>query len=580
MRNVICFSELEDKPKKGSKKGNDKTDKRFIFLKRVFKDVESIPETSNEIALLFAQCVRSVVIRDEYKVTDTEAMYLAGLQCAGVFGPYDDSYRITRYKQSSNFFPERIVRYIPDERSREQMLITQHKKFQSLSMAAGQRAYILKCLKDLPLFGSAIYEKVTYRGFVNPDCEVKLAVNRNGICLLNSLTSDKFLQYPFDRLASISVDLDNDLILIKLVDSAADSDEMLCELISEFKEDIVQVIKCYCPRLTTVEKKKDLLGMKNQNEERSMKRMRQDVSSARDILFKLDEQVLNTSQQQPVESEQPQTMKRKSKKADQDDKKHSMALLDFSAQSPYWVFTKKPLQQSLLHHEDGECTGLALKIFNTILFFSKHISEKSSHPLLPNADRKQPVATIQEIFRQFDKHPSLVDEVYMQLCKQVTDQPLDSKDLDVWDIFGALTNYRVPENAQVRSYVESTLRLSSVGVSKVSQYASYCRRCLQKVATFPQRQRVPSKIEIESTSKCEQVKASIYFPGGQCRVVQFDSWATSQQVIQATIERIYLAGSVNVYSLFERLSHGSSLVKEVPITPDDNICDRLGYTSS
>ena len=562
---------MEDKSKKGSKKGSEKTDKRFIFLKRVFKDVESIPETSNEIALLFAQCVRSVVIRDEYKVTDTEAMYLAGLQCAGEFGPYDDSYRITRYKQSSKFFPERIVRYIPDERSREQMLITQHKKFQSLSKAAGQRAYILKCLKDLPLFGSAIYEKVTYRGFVNSDCDVKLAVNRNGICLLNNQTSDKFLQYPFDRLASISVDLDNDLILIKLVDSSADSDEMLCELVSEFKEDIVQVIKCYCPRLTTVEKKKDLLGLKNQNEDRSMKRMRQDVSSARDVLFKVEKQVLNTIQQS-VESE-PQTMKRKSKTSEKSDKK---PVLDFSADSFYWVFTKKPLQQSLLHHEDEECTSLALKIFNTILFFSKHISEKSSHQFLPNADRKQPVVTIQEIFRQFDKHPSLVDEVYMQLCKQVTDQPLDSKDLDVWDIFGALTNYRVPENPQVRSYVECTLRLSSVGVSQVSQYASYCRRCLQKVATFPQRQRVPSKIEIESTSKCEQVKASIYFPGGQSRVVQFDSWATSQQVIQATIERIYLAGSVNVYSLFERLSHGSSLVKEVPITPEDNICDRLG----
>ena len=121
------------------------------------------------------------------QVTDTEAMYLAGLQCAGYFGPYDDSFRITRYKQSAKFFPKRILNCIPDERSREQMLINQHKKpsCSTLTKPVAQRSYILKCLTTLPLFGSALYDQVDYRGFVNKDRKVKVAVNATGIYLID-----------------------------------------------------------------------------------------------------------------------------------------------------------------------------------------------------------------------------------------------------------------------------------------------------------------------------------------------------------------------------------------------------------
>jgi hypothetical protein len=73
-------------------------DCKFYFRKRLFKPGKDVPKDPVEYNLLFAQAVYSVVVSDDYAITDKIALQLAGLQAQVLWGNADPSH-MSRYDE-------------------------------------------------------------------------------------------------------------------------------------------------------------------------------------------------------------------------------------------------------------------------------------------------------------------------------------------------------------------------------------------------------------------------------------------------------------------------------------------------
>ncbi|TMW63894.1 hypothetical protein Poli38472_014804 [Pythium oligandrum] len=124
------------------------------------------------------------------------------------------------------------------------------------------------------------------------------------------------------------------------------------------------------------------------------------------------------------------------------------------------------------------------------------------------------------------KPTAIKDEIYCQLCKQLTRNPNSNAALNGWLLLHACV-VTFPSSKALSPYLESFV-MSHIGVteSKVSQFASGCLAALHHWTKVSERKELPSLREIEALRDLTNVELSISLIDGSTFRIPVSSWTT------------------------------------------------------
>ncbi|XP_069728703.1 myosin XVB [Phaenicophaeus curvirostris] len=192
--------------------------------------------------------------------------------------------------------------------------------------------------------------------------------------------------------------------------------------------------------------------------------------------------------------------------------------------------TKVPIQESLLRYSDSELNELATKNFKTVMRFM------GDQPKLKNQTE---VECIYEILQLCKEKESLHDEVYCQVIKQVTHNPLHESALRGWLLLHLLTGYFLPSNV-LMPYATKFLQLAgSDPSSNHHDTAKICQSNLRKNFMYGGRRHLPFPVEIEALLKGHGARRLVVLlPGGIEYLTRIQTFTVAKELLQEICEQM------------------------------------------
>jgi hypothetical protein len=225
-------------------------------------------------------------------------------------------------------------------------------------------------------------------------------------------------------------------------------------------------------------------------------------------------------------------------------------------------FKKSLIKKSLLK-ENRSKDALAIQCFKNIMSYM--------------GDRKSVKADVQHarklIKNALKTDRPMQDEIFLQICKQVTKHPKLSHCIKGWELMNIVLGCLPPSNV-MRSYIESlvnhSLQESDVDEALKAQLKTVLER-IPKITQAGPRREAPSAEEIKRFQTGVVNSLKIYILDGTFRSMEVDSFAQCKDVAQMMVHSLGI-GYPQIFGLFELNRHG----EERYLDPAQRVLDVLG----
>lgn len=161
---------------------------------------------------------------------------------------------------------------------------------------------------------------------------------------------------------------------------------------------------------------------------------------------------------------------------------------------------KKSLIKKALLKQNRELDAEAIQTFKNIM---SYMGDRESS--------KDQIGHVKKLMRNVMLSPAgLRDEVYLQICKQVTKNPKEKSTLLGWELL-ALSLATFPPSKPLKHFLYEFFKeniegresqLSQSCQERISAFSQYCYNNLAKIMTLGQRKDAPSSAEIEGIRVC------------------------------------------------------------------------------
>ncbi|XP_024082673.1 unconventional myosin-VIIa [Cimex lectularius] len=545
-----------------SRRGNSTTlscgENRFIFKRRLFRNIREISQDPIEVNMLYAQAVYSVVKSDDFPVSEKVAVQLAGLQAQVALGNPKDNGHLEYYTDIDNYLPYRISRIRGDD-VWVPILAQAHRQYGTGKTDLMAKVLYLSCVMQYPLYGTTMFT-VTYRGYWSYGNSVILGVNFEGIMLIKA--DDKFVLYEFryHEIESIFLDPSDSFITINLMRQGDQNFHKCFVFETQQKTEIGSLIVSYCPALSTWMTENEVPVKAITNEDRI--RAYQNLVACRRLL--IDADILR----KPLDSGGGfirNTLRRLSRhRLDKFRAEHST--LDHGETykgypMSFWCFNRQPLTQSITKLQEPE-DQIALQMFH-IIFTYAGLGQNGE--MVRRAEDEH-VNLIQNIMERAMRKDTLLGELYLQLIKQTTEHPDPNSRVNLrhWALLSLACSVVLPPQRSIRKYLIAHLkRCSGDCITEEGKYARFAEKCLHKTQGTRRRQWAPSREEIMCTINRRPIYAKFHFMDGQYYAVEFHPSATAKDVMELVKDKIGLRQSAMGYAIYEVLGNSErSLIAE------------------
>uniref|UniRef100_A0A8C1T6Q8 Myosin VIIAa n=1 Tax=Cyprinus carpio TaxID=7962 RepID=A0A8C1T6Q8_CYPCA len=205
-------------------------------------------------------------------------------------------------------------------------------------------------------------------------------------------------------------------------------------------------------------------------------------------------------------------------------------------------YVRRPLKQPLLFHED-EGDQLVTKRLND--------GECTVHGNSMLEDR--PTSNLEKLHFIIGNgilRPGLRDEIYCQICKQLTQNPSKSSHARGWILMSLCVGCFAPSEKFVK-YLRNFISEGPPG------YAPYCEERLRRTFVNGTRTQPPSWLELQATKSKKPIMLPVTFMDGTTKTLLTDSATTAMELCNALSDKISLQdrfGFSLYIALFDKVS--------------------------
>lgn len=208
-----------------------------------------------------------------------------------------------------------------------------------------------------------------------------------------------------------------------------------------------------------------------------------------------------------------------------------------SAGEELWRHTRDPMRAPLLLklQKEKELFEKAVTCFAYIL---KYMGDLPRGKVAINTDL---------IFGPPMKHEALKDEIYCQIMRQLTDNPIAASEERGWDLMWLATGVMKPSPGLLKELTEFLrTRHHPISVDSLAR--------IQKILRVGERSRAPNSIEVDAIrSRTLKIYHRIYFPNDTDEAFELDSSIKARDLETAVAKRLDLKSSEG-FALFVKIT--------------------------
>ncbi|XP_045766562.1 myosin-VIIa-like [Maniola jurtina] len=204
-----------------------------------------------------------------------------------------------------------------------------------------------------------------------------------------------------------------------------------------------------------------------------------------------------------------------------------------------WAHTREPMRQPLLKKifNDEKLSKAAVASFFAIL---KYMGD------MPSPKARSVTEYTDEIFRSAMSEPSLRDEIYCQIMKQLTNNRIQLSEERGWELMWLITGVFACGQVLVKEVVEFLK-------TRPHPIAKDCLKRLFKIQRGGPRMYAPYVVEVEAIQhRSMQIYHKVYFPDDTDEAFEVDSSTKARELCEQITGRLNLKNS-DGFSLFVKI---------------------------